>query len=178
MRVSDGFTLTELLIVIAAAILLAAIAYPNLLRSRIAANESAALESLRQIRRAQTVYASSYPTSGFAGSLRALASGNQIGNGPAIRAAQRACLLDNRIAEASSPTSPKDGYWFSITPSTHDSNGIVSGYVVTATPSAFNKTGVREFCSLEDGIVHFRISASDSSPVTSAEGCLALAILR
>ena len=69
MRKPDGFSLIELLIVVAIILIIAAIAIPNLLRARIAANEASAVSSMRTIVSAEATYQLAYPTVGFAGTL-------------------------------------------------------------------------------------------------------------
>ena len=74
MRKQQGFSLIELLIVVAIILIIAAIAIPNLLRAKMAANESSAVGSIRAINTAEITYASAYPTVGFAPDLASLGS--------------------------------------------------------------------------------------------------------
>src|ERR1700687_4268813 len=69
MRRNKGFSLIELLIVVAIILIIAAIAIPNMLRAKMAANESSAVGSLRTINTAMTAYQTTYPTKGYASSL-------------------------------------------------------------------------------------------------------------
>src|SRR6185436_12309495 len=75
MRKPDGFSLIELLIVVAIILIIAAIAIPNLLRARIAANEASAVSSIRTIVGAEATYQLAYPTVGFADTLAQLGPG-------------------------------------------------------------------------------------------------------
>src|SRR5579872_5144025 len=123
-----GFSLIELLIVVAIILIIAAIAIPNLLRARMAANESSAVASIRTINTGQVTYNSSYPTVGYATALT-----NLGGVAPCTPVAATACLIDSVLAAGT-----KSGYKFAATaaggpPSTQ--------YYATATPVTPNQTG-------------------------------------
>jgi type IV pilus assembly protein PilA len=175
MEEHQGFTLAELLIAVTIIALLAAIVLPNLLRSRVAADESAAIDSIRQINRAETAYQAAYPSLGFSGDLTSLGPGGVECH---TRSPEHACLLDSKLASASSPGHSRGGYWFLVTPGSKDPNGVLSGYLVGSAAAVYNQSGVRDFCSTEDGVVHFRVPHQQSSPVTSASDCHRDAVLQ
>jgi len=141
-----GFSLIELLIVVAIILIIAAIAIPNLLRSKMAANEASAVGSLRTINTACVAYASTYGI-GFPAQLSYLQ--------PAAAATSTtADLLDNVLAAG-----VKTGYSFVYGPGAA-SNGVVPTYSVTAGPLALNQTGNRFFYTDQSGVIRQNVGAA------------------
>jgi type IV pilus assembly protein PilA len=142
-----GFSLIELLIVVAIILIIAAIAIPNLLRSRMAANESAAVAALRNMNNSQATYIISYGS--FADVLVKLGSGNPCDQ-------THACLMDELLACNTTPCI-KSGYEFYLVPGTETPP---STYTFTATPHAWGGSGQKNFCSVEDGILKQEVTPS------------------
>jgi type IV pilus assembly protein PilA len=149
-RKQKGFSLIELLIVVAIILIIAAIAIPNLLRARMAANESSAVATIRTINSAEVTYNSTYPSVGFAPALANL--GGALG-AACVPSSTTACLLDSVVANNGNPAgSGKSGYMFSTGTGTV-AGGVNVGFTALAVPITINQTGIRAFCSEEDSVV-------------------------
>jgi prepilin-type N-terminal cleavage/methylation domain-containing protein len=158
-----GFSLIELLIVVAILLTLAAIEIPRLLQARIAADEAAAISTVRTLSTAEASYLNSYPSVGYAATLPELGSG---GASPCAPSASTACLIDNSLANAGSAPG-KQGYIFSAT-------GSLGTFLVTAVPVS-TASGVRSFCVVADNIP--RVNPAGAA-ITTINSCLALQSLQ
>jgi type IV pilus assembly protein PilA len=154
-RKQTGFSLIELLIVVAIILIIAAIAIPNLLRSRMAANEASAVGSIRTINTSAVEFSSTYPAQGFPTSLAALGGAN-----PCTATSTNACLLDAVLASGT-----KSGYKIAWT---GDGNTPSVGYSITATPITVGTTGQRMFFSDQSGVIRYAASGAGATVASPA----------
>jgi type IV pilus assembly protein PilA len=164
-RECEGFSLIELLIVVAIILIIAAIAIPNLLRAKISANEASAVGSIRSIVTSEISYSNSYQT-GPAPALTNLGPGGAACAATGGTAAN-ACLIDNSLASGT-----KSGYTFVATP--NGGSGTVlapyTGFEATANPLTQGTTGQRSFCADMTGVLHW----STTTIAQAAGTCAAL----
>jgi len=142
MRSHKGFSLIELLLVVTVILIIAAIAVPNFLKSRLRANEASAVASLRVINTAAITYSITFPDMGFPAQLTTLGGAN-----PCSASSTQACLIDDSLSQGN-----KSGYSFVLT-----GDGAVPSisYIVTGTPQAVGGSGQRMFCTDQSGEVHY-----------------------
>ena len=149
---TKGFSLIELLIVVAIILIIAAIAIPNLLRSRIAANQASAVGSLRTLNTAEITYSSTYNV-GFTSTLGYL-SPDSTGNAPTSTAAG---LIDSVLALGT-----KSGYSFAYSPGPTDSSARINTYSFTAVPLT-SSTGTNYYYTDQSGVIRQNSTTTASS---------------
>jgi type IV pilus assembly protein PilA len=147
-----GFSLIELLIVVAIILVIAAIAIPNLLRSRMAANEASAVASIKSINTSEAVYEITYGP-GYAATLSALSDGGAPANcvPPTAPTAASACLIDSVLASGT-----KSAYVFTYAPIT--SGATVGQYTINGDPAP-GLSGQRHFFSDQTLVIRFNNAA-------------------
>jgi type IV pilus assembly protein PilA len=152
-----GFSLIELLVVVSVILVIAAIAIPNLLRSRMAANEASAVASLRSINTSQVVYQSTYGP-GFAPNLLDLSDGGTPTNclAPTPPTATSSCLIDAVLASGT-----KSGYKFTYTPVS--GGAAVTSYTVNGDPTTAGGSGQRHFFTDDTLVIRVNSLAAATS---------------
>lgn len=144
-----GFSLIELLIVVAIILIIAAIAIPNFMSSRMSANEASAVSSVRSISTSETAYATSYPLIGYSVALTDLGDG---GSSNCVAINTRACLIDSILAGGT-----KSGFLFTYA---NDGSTPAVGYTVNADPSSRGVTGRKSFFSNQPGEIRYNTAAA------------------
>ncbi|MBI3670876.1 MAG: prepilin-type N-terminal cleavage/methylation domain-containing protein [Acidobacteria bacterium] len=157
-RSGTGFSLVEVVVVIAIILIIAAIAIPSLLRAKISVNEAAAVHGLRAITTAQVTYDSTYQQ-GYAPDLPSL--------GPPPRGSQasssRADLIDEVLA-----STIRNGYSFVYVAIDNAGIGKPDQYTVNANPISPGQTGDRYFYVDQTGVIRWKLAGPadfNSTPV-------------
>ena len=154
-RRQSGFSLIELLVVVAIILIIAAIAIPNLVRSRISANEASAVASLRAINTSCASYSMTYGIN-FPASLTNL--------GP-VAAGTTATSTSADLVDSVLASGIKAGYSFTYTPGTSNLT-----YTLTARPTIVGSTGNRFFFTDQTAVITYNVGAAataSSSPISN-----------
>lgn len=156
-RAQRGFSLIELLIVVAIILVIAAIAIPSFIRAKISANEASAVTSMHAVSTAEIGYLTLFPTVGFSPSLAALGNG---GTTPCPLTSTAACFVDTSLSSGM-----KSGYTFSYVPDTSTTPSL--GYAFNGDPAVFGVTGVQSYFIDQSNVIRYSPSgpANSSSPV-------------
>jgi len=150
-----GFSLIELLIVVAIILIIAAIAIPNLLRAKMQANQTSAVASLRTINTSEVLYQTTY--GGYSAKLTDL---GDIANAcPASPPTPiNACLVDNTLAQSESIA--KSGYLFGPYAPGAPVGGAIGTFSITARPVSAGSTGQRYFYTDQTNVIRYNDNAA------------------
>ena len=171
MRKQKGFSLIELLIVVAIILIIAAIAIPNLMSARRAANESAGASTIRTLNTSEVTYSTTYAALGYATSLQTLGPNGAVCTTPASVTATSACLIDGVLGCVGAGPCPKGAYNYQLISPTP--GPPAADYFITAT-SLGTALARKDYCSVTDAVVRFQVTATPPAAVASAAACVAL----
>jgi type IV pilus assembly protein PilA len=158
MKRQTGFSLLELMIVLALIVIILAMAIPSMRDAKITADETSAVQSIRAINQAEVQYQAAY--GGYADSLAQLG-----GADPCTKSPETACLLDDSLAGGA-----KSGYSFTAI-GENKSGGENTSYVVGAVPEVFDRTGRRRFCSSEKNVIRADPNGEGNTAPPDAQQC-------
>jgi prepilin-type N-terminal cleavage/methylation domain-containing protein len=153
-NLNSGFSLIELLIVITIILVIAAIAVPSLIKSKMAANEASTVGSVRTLNMGEVNYAASCPAIGFSATLVELNTGATCPGGKSI--------IDKTLAAGK-----KSGYKFTYTP-TKGGDGRYDTYKDVAVPATIGTTSQRGFCSDQTGVIRYTLNGSAPTAASTA----------
>jgi type IV pilus assembly protein PilA len=165
MRRETGFSLMELMIVLAIIVIILAMAIPSMKEAKIQADETSAVQSIRAINQAEVQYEAVY--GGYADSLA-----NLGGAEPCNKSAETACLLDESLAGGT-----KSGYSFTAIGANKADNANTS-YVAGAAPESFDRSGRRRFCSTEKNVIRADPNGEGNTTPPDAEQCMKFSSLK
>jgi type IV pilus assembly protein PilA len=171
MRSTKGFSLIELLIVVAIILIIAAIAIPNLLQARIAANEASAVGSIAAIKTSEVAYTTAYPTVGYAPDIGTLG-----GASPCTPSSSTACLLDSFLSSSTPGSGGKSGFVFLATGLIPAGSVNFTAFVAGASPVLVNSTGNHDYCSTNDGVLRSQMATVGDTPAITQAACLAFPV--
>ena len=153
-----GFSLLEMIIVVATILVIAAVAIPNVLRSRASANEASAIASLNVLAHCLNSYRVEHPSVGYPQNIRVLSP--QVEN-----------CIDQPLADATEGGEPKGGYTFSYT-RTNVIGMMATGYALTARPVECNRTGNQTFYMDESRAARFENAPQADCPEATQDSQL------